>query len=363
VCLWFGDYPIHHLAVNKLKGILIAVLTTFVACSDPAVETKEQAQVLDGWEITTHPHGLDLNSRDLLFLDANTGFVVGFNGAIFKTTDRGETWQKKDSNTNLHLYSVSFVDLQKGFIAGHAMNCIDGDCGRGAIFLTTADGGESWTKRFFPEYIGFEDIHFFDDMHGIAMITIPAPMSTSDYIIGRTENGGQSWTLSEVPVVMHSKFHVVDGVAFAEGNQLILKISDAGETWENIQIPMAVQDGIRRIYFYNENIGYVDGFSQLYRTTDGGMHWNTSDLPFESLTVFHSYNEHESFNIEAVMRYEGGEFPQFKGSICERTTDGGQTWQTSEISEVLMLGLTVFPRRDLGYSINGRDFYTIARKP
>jgi hypothetical protein len=162
---------------------------------------------------------------------------------------------------------------------------------------------------------------------------------------------------------MYSQFQVVENVAFAVGdNQQIFKSVNAGESWNTVAIPMAASDQVRRLYFYSENIGFVDGITHLFRTTDGGVHWESSTLPFGSMNIFHSYNEYESFNMEAVLEYEGGEFPQFKGTVAERTTDGGQSWQTSEISETLMLGITVFPTRELGYSFSGKDFHTIRKR-
>lgn len=106
----------------------------------------------------------------------------------------------------------------------------------------------------------------------------------------------------------------------------------------------------------------MDGVTDIYKTTDGGKKWGTVDFPFSSFNVFHFYNETEGFNIETISAYEGGDFPTFKGSQSFLTHDGGETWNKSELIDSIYLGLTYFPERDLGYGINGSEFYMIKKK-
>jgi hypothetical protein len=99
--------------------------------------------------------------------------------------------------------------------------------------------------------------------------------------------------------------------------------------WQTITTPIEAFHDVRNIYFYNENIGYIDGITVVYKTIDGGSNWNKTNFPFTNFDTFHYYNENEGFNIETVSVYEGGEFPTFKGSICFKTTDGGVNWSKS----------------------------------
>ena len=51
-------------------------------------------------------------------MDANTGWAVGFHGALLHTTDGGETWTRQFGGTFFPLSAVTFVDAQIGTIVG-----------------------------------------------------------------------------------------------------------------------------------------------------------------------------------------------------------------------------------------------------
>lgn len=54
-------------------------------------------------------------------------------------------------------------------------------------------------------------------------------------------------------------------------NQNIYKSEDLGVTWETIDTPIPVRNEVGNLYFYNENIGFLDGIANVYRTADGGL--------------------------------------------------------------------------------------------
>jgi len=68
------------------------------------------------------------------FSTADEGWVVGSNGGIYHTTDRGKIWQKQFSDTLEALYDVHFFpDGKTGWIAG-----------KSGLLLRTVDGGKKW---------------------------------------------------------------------------------------------------------------------------------------------------------------------------------------------------------------------------
>jgi photosystem II stability/assembly factor-like uncharacterized protein len=70
------------------------------------------------------------------FTDANTGYAVGYDGTIIKTTNGGTDWTALSSGTTAHLLSVCFTDANIGYAVG----------GSGTIFKTT-NGGTDWTAQ------------------------------------------------------------------------------------------------------------------------------------------------------------------------------------------------------------------------
>jgi photosystem II stability/assembly factor-like uncharacterized protein len=317
---------------------------------------------LNGWDVLNiHYDNLSINSRETYFLNSEIGFVVGYNGDIYKTIDSGETWVKKNSGTTLHLHSVFFLNENIGYVSGQAMNCLDPDCDKGSVFLKTIDGGETWIKNFFPKYYNILSLRFFNESDGIAIICTPERESFKENI-AVTSNGGISWNLIYLPIKLRSEklFYINDLIYIAGQNHNIYRSSDHGHTWETIATPGEVNQTVLNLYFINANLGIIDVAPSVFKTTDGGLNWIKTNI--QHTATLHFYNENEGFNIESVWAYEGGEFPTFKGSIYYDTKDGGLTWSKSEIIEALHLGSTYFLDKETGYGFYQSRFYSIKKK-
>lgn len=94
-----------------------------------------------------------LNS--VYFPAADTGFAVGGQGTILKTTDGGANWIKQIVDSGTSLEGVFFTDVNTGYIAGWGY-------GSGlyrSIILKTIDGGITWTSQIFDS-LTLECIHF-----------------------------------------------------------------------------------------------------------------------------------------------------------------------------------------------------------
>lgn len=355
--------------------ILISFLALFIFESCKKEPTKKELKpsppliksspFLNGWELTKNRYNFDINPRDMFFINSTTGFVVGYSGAIYKTINSGVSWLKQNSGTSLGLFSVYFINENTGFASGRAASgCLDEDCGKGAVFLKTTDGGTTWTKKLFNDYIDIKSLHFFNESTGLALIYTPDIPNSRDYYIAKTIDGGNSWKLIDLAIQpTNDKFICVDNIVFIAGeNQRIFKSTDLGDHWQTLNIPSLTHDNVRSIYFFNKNIGLIDGYTNIYKTTNGGLNWSLVDVPFSAFHLLHFYNENEVFNVEYVTAYEGGDFPTFKGAQSYQTNDDGKTWGKSELNNSIYLGLTYFPERGLGYGINFSEFYTIKRK-
>lgn len=85
-----------------------------------------------GW--TTQPNPTTETLRSIYFHDELTGWVAGYNGAMLKTVNGGNTWTPQVSGTSNRLLSVRFVDANNGW------------AGAGLYVGRTSTGGSSWTS-------------------------------------------------------------------------------------------------------------------------------------------------------------------------------------------------------------------------
>src|ERR1700680_4708681 len=87
-----------------------------------------------GWYILNT--GLSRTSLySLYFINENTGYVVGHNGTIIKTTNGGVNWIIQQSNNNNDFKGVYFIDSNVGYIVGY-----------NSTFLKTTNGGNLWNN-------------------------------------------------------------------------------------------------------------------------------------------------------------------------------------------------------------------------
>ncbi len=70
---------------------------------------------------------------------ADIAWAAGYFGALYRTKDGGESWQKLESGTERSLYDVSFVDDRNGWAVG----------ARGYVIHTT-DGGDTFEVQHTP---------------------------------------------------------------------------------------------------------------------------------------------------------------------------------------------------------------------
>ena len=121
------------------------------------------------------PDGNNLWST--FFVDDNTGWIVGSEGFIIKTTNAGLDWVQQNSGTTVILKSVQFVNLNTGWI-----------CGEGGLILKTTNGGQNWFSLTSGTTEHLTDIHFYDVDTGYVV--------GYDGTILKTTDGGSVWSSS-----------------------------------------------------------------------------------------------------------------------------------------------------------------------
>lgn len=113
--------------------------------------------------------------KGIWFTDVNTGYAVGYNGTILKTTDAGLSWQPLSSGVNTSLFSVSFSNATTGIV-----------CGANGVILKTSNAGLTWQPRASGTLVTLHEVFFLDSVNAYISGQFGTYLKTSD--------AGETWT-------------------------------------------------------------------------------------------------------------------------------------------------------------------------
>jgi photosystem II stability/assembly factor-like uncharacterized protein len=283
--------------VNQQTGFL-ALTDGTILRTDNNGDTFAQKTALPG----TRAAGGGATPVDLRFLTDQIGLGATSDGKIYRTTDGANSWSLI-SDTSRAVHSFFFVDASNGFAVGD-----------GSLFLTTKDGGASWT----PKDLGIPATN----LRSIRCATLQLCVMTTDNgrAIVRTDDGGATAKLitpSQDPIFaadfasatriaaggatgataisddaglnftpiggrLAGNFSRVRaggqaGTAFAPGdNGTLAKTVDGGKTWTRGNV--STSEDVLDVAFPTAQAGYaLDTSGGLFRTNDGGATWRTLD--------------------------------------------------------------------------------------
>jgi photosystem II stability/assembly factor-like uncharacterized protein len=137
-------------------------------------------QTIDGGATWTKNTAMTYGMNAIFFIDANTGWACGT--GMYKTTNAGTAWTKQKMDVDGPIFSVYFIDKDKGCAVGN-----------GGQFWLTTNGGTSWARSW--PAVGFD----------LNKITFVSP--TTGWIVGlngtilKTTTGGAVWVRREQPAV------------------------------------------------------------------------------------------------------------------------------------------------------------------
>ena len=221
------------------------------------------------------------------FVNKDTGWAVGANGAIIKTTDGGESWEVKETNTTKPILKIRSYNGQTVIATGY-----DG------LILRSADGGETFTQVTSGVGTGF-------DLWGLEMIN--------------------------------------DTLGWACGATALLKTTDAGESWQIISIA-GYTGNLWWIEFLNENYGFIAADGKVLRTVDGGIDWEIiqagDNQPLYSIDII------DSLHIAAA----GFGGTSYRGKNIY-SSDGGYTWTNGGPLTFEPVNDIKYVNRDTGYVV------------
>ncbi len=267
--------------------------------------------------------------EDMYFVNSLTGWIVNYEGPVYKTTDGGNSWIFLDSLLNPALRSTGFFDANSGIIGTLDSNHVlfrtsnggsawtldtaytgtrpKGICGISIINLTTAfacgryfcpanaikttDAGISWVS-YRPDTSlasSLVDCYFWSLDSGIAVGGY-SPVNqfySGKSVVLKTVNGGVNWTREYISSrnnewcwkinFMNAQTGFVSIERGSSGNVYYLKTTDKGNSWQE-QLFVANYD-VEGIGFLNETTGWIGGWGfnengPTYETTNAGANWH-----------------------------------------------------------------------------------------
>ncbi len=203
-----------------------------------------------------------------------------FTGYFIETTDGGLSWHPKGSfDDTVHaLVGMSFIDHQTGCVTGISPT------GNSYCILKTTDGGNNWYYVYpFTLNLLINDIDFIDNQTGIA-------------------------------------------VGEDSGNGIVLRTTDAGETW--VKSFVGGTYSVSRVTCVDLNNILIEGFTLsdnafIYKSTDLGISWNE----LHTYTVQHIIAGMEALRDSGVVLVYGFHQPIIDNTpFIEISLDGGNNW-------------------------------------
>ncbi len=309
--------------MNKINRSLWTVVISFFV-----IVVSIHPCFAQGWTVQTSGTTADL--RGVSFINADTGFIVGYPGLILHTTNGGTTWLHDSSGTIDSLERIQFINKTTGWVVG-----LDGD------ILHTTDGGHHWVPQASNVTNSLYSISFVNENVG----TVVGNYST----ILRTTDGGGSWAQQSSPVYSHfnavSFVNVDTGTAVGTWGMIIHTI-DGGTTWTTQA--SGTTEHLYGVSFPSANEGIIDGDHGLVlRTTNGGETWT----PQSSGTA--NWLE-RSFFVDVQI----GVIVGYNGTILH-TFDGGITWINQISGTANALRGVSFVSNEIGTVVG--DYGTILR--
>lgn len=251
------------------------------------------------------------------FITAEEGWVVGSNGGIYYTTDRGKTWEKQFSDTTEALYAVRFfADGKAGWISG-----------KSGLLLRTTDGGQKWLPAFSDTWHHLFSLDFVDPQHGVVV----GDRGT----ILLTRNGGKTWQDRSVEdVVLYGvKLHSSGRGRIVGERGTVLLTENGGDRWE--RMTTGNTSTLQAVAFADEHWGCAVGVDgTILQSADGGRTWRLYKSPVQTSL----YNVAISGRSGWVVGDEG---------VILNSTDAGRTWKLvqgpDELLRFKFLGLFMSP--------------------
>ncbi len=265
--------------------------------------------------------------RSIYFINSNTGFVCGNNGALYKTTDGAVNWFPLSIPSNRDFQNIYFIDDQRGLLTTVPEGS---EAGYWFIVYMTTDQGASWFQliqfgNFISDFyndgneffLSFEGVFGFETVGGISYSQVNVINFNSIPYIEYFRN-------SRVFSVCKSNDKIWISASYGDDvgtdvNRLGFT-SNSGSSWNIVYNDSAVlwnadpsHNRFYKIRFLNDSIGYLASMLGLMKTVNGGYDWSFIDTTFTKNIRHHFFTTADTGWV-------------FKQNNIFKTTDGGNNF-------------------------------------
>ncbi len=198
--------------------------------------------------------------------------------------------------------------------------------------MKTSDGGSSWViQDSSNQGMYFASVRFVDPFNGWAVGAPSYPSHDSIGAICRTTNGGSTWVAVNNPNIANPNdiFFVDAQRGYAVGySGAIIRSTDGGVTWNEVARALVsyptgpMKEPLRKIFFVDRDhgwaVGGITGVETKMRTSDGGLTWLTDNISMGGSSLHGVWFT----DVNNGWTVGGG----VGGLVIKRTSDGGVTW-------------------------------------
>lgn len=286
---------------------------------------------------------------DISFINESQGWYINGFGAIYRTKDAGQTWEKQWEQKGSFIRTIAFLDENIGFVGTVGTDYFPNVTDTIPLYGTT-DGGQTWNPVAYSgpyvkglcamdivreQYINHGQIDYKTHIFAVGRVGSPANLLVS-------HDAGLTWTSqsmnSDAKMLFDIRmFDKNTGIACAatdaditKSNALILRTEDGGKTWMKVYQSNRPFETTWKVSFPTTEVGYVTIQSynpdpeikqqRIAKTTDGGKTWKEMNLVEDPGA--------REFGIGFLDEDHG-----FVGTVNSgyETKDGGLTWTPVEL--------------------------------
>jgi photosystem II stability/assembly factor-like uncharacterized protein len=266
--------------------------------------------------------------HDVFLLNDSVGWAYSYGtGLVLKTNNSGSTWKIICHLDSVFYEQIQFVSPEVGWLCG----------GDGQLRKST-DGGCTWLKVTIPRPTDVDlallyAMYFKNESNGFLAGGYLkyresegrkyVDWDKGSYFIFQTTDAGKSWSqiVSPLSTLLFNFQFPNDSIGFVSGNNVIYRTSDCGKKWQvSFLDTNKIIGGIRAMYFVDAQKGYAASWNGYFlRTTDGGFHWETTNISKNHLRSMCFANK--------TIGYIVGNADE-TSSPMYMTQDSGKTWES-----------------------------------